>query len=89
MFYDCCTFNGSSGSPVVKVVGGKLQVVAIHRGGLHGTYYNLSTLLSDVFSHVCFDAKKGVMINKLPLYCSSTVLCECIMFCIANSYYIL
>ena len=61
MFYDCRTFNGSSGSPVVKVVDGKLRVMAIHRGILQGTYYNLATVFSDVFSHVHSDDKKGVI----------------------------
>ena len=69
MFYDCCTFNGSSGSPVLKVVEGKLQVVAIHRGFLHGTFYNLATLFSDLFSHLHFDDKKGVI--KSYHYCSA------------------
>ena len=61
MFYDCRTFNGSSGSPVVKVVDGKLQVVAIHRGILDSTYYNCSTLFSAVFSHLHFDDKEGLV----------------------------
>ena len=72
MFYDCCTFNGSSGSPVLKVVEGKLQVVAVHRGALHGTFYNLATFFSDVFSYLRFDDKKGVILKvTTTVYCSS------------------
>ena len=52
LFYDCRTLNGSSGCPVVKVADGKLQVVAIHRGLLQGTFYNCSTSFTDVFSHI-------------------------------------
>ena len=63
MFYDCYTFNGSSGSPVVKVVDGKLQVVAIHRGVLHKAYYNMASCFSDVFSYLRFDDKKGLIIS--------------------------
>ena len=31
VFYGCATYNGSSGSPVLKVVDGALRVVALHR----------------------------------------------------------
>lgn len=60
MFYDCRTFNGSSGSPVVKEVNGKLHVVGIHRFSLKGVYYNCATLFSAVFSHAHFDDKEGI-----------------------------
>ena len=60
MFYDCCTCGGSSGSPVLKVVDGKLRVVAIHRAYLRGTCYNSATLFSAIFSHAEFDDKKGM-----------------------------
>ena len=71
MFYDCCTFNGSSGSPVAKVVGGKLQVVAVHRGLIQTTYYNCSTLFASIFSHVGFDDKEGLvtLVLLLASYC--------------------
>ena len=61
MFYDCKTFSASSGSPVLKEVDGKLQVVAIHRGFLNGTYYNLSTRFSDVLNYVGSNDKKGLI----------------------------
>ena len=67
VLYDCCTFNGSSGSPVVKVVDGKLQVMAIHRGLIHTTYYNCSTLFASVYSHVGFDDKEGLVTLVLHL----------------------
>ena len=71
MLYDCCTFNGSSGSPVVKVVDGKLQVVAVHRGVIRTMYYNFSTLFTSIFSHVGFDNKEGLvtLVLHLASYC--------------------
>ena len=32
VYYGCKTLKGSSGSPILKVVDGKLRVVAIHNG---------------------------------------------------------
>ena len=61
MLYDCKTFHASSGSPVLKVVDGKLQVVAIHRGFLHGTYYNLSSRFSDVLNYISSTDNKGLI----------------------------
>ena len=61
MLYDCKTFNGSSGSPVLKEVNGELQVVGIHRGILNETYYNISTLFSEVYKYVNSDDKKGLI----------------------------
>lgn len=34
IYHGCETFQGSSGSPILKVVNGNLRVVALHRGGV-------------------------------------------------------
>ena len=59
MLYDCKTFEASSGSPVLKEVNGKLQVVGIHRGPLRETYYNSSTHFSDILNYIDSNDKKG------------------------------
>ena len=58
MLYDCQTYGGSSGSPVVKVVNGKLQVVGVHRGVIENTY-NCGSLLTAILSHKCFGGDGG------------------------------
>lgn len=51
MYYQCDTYNGSSGSPVMKVVNRKLQVVALHRG-CERKHLNYGSLFAAVLKHV-------------------------------------
>ena len=50
VFYGCATCEGSSGSPVLKVVDGKLKVVALHRA-CGEKNLNYGSLFSAVLSH--------------------------------------
>ena len=50
VYYQCETHNGSSGSPVMKVVNGTLQVVALHRG-CEKKYLNYGSLFAAVLKH--------------------------------------
>ena len=58
LLYDCETYGGSSGSPVVKVVNGKLQVVGLHRGIIENKY-NFGSLLTAILSHWYFGDDGG------------------------------
>ena len=58
LLYDCETYGGSSGSPVVKVVNGKLQVVGMHCGVLEYKY-NFGLLFTAILSHQHFGNDGG------------------------------
>jgi len=58
-FYDSSTFNGSSGSPVVKVVEGKLQVVALHRFRTINQKCRAGSILTEILRHACFIEEEG------------------------------
>ena len=50
VYYGCSTCKGSSGSSVLKVVDGKLRVVALHCASQE-KYLNYGSLFSAVLSH--------------------------------------
>jgi len=59
-FYDASTFKGSSGSPVVNVVEGKLQVVAIHRFRAISQKCRAGSILTEILCHACFVKDEGI-----------------------------
>ena len=59
-FYDSSTFNGSSGSPVVKVVDGKLQVVGLHRFRAINEKCRAGTIFGEILRHACFIDGEGM-----------------------------
>ena len=50
VFYHCDTSGGSSGSPVLKVVNEKLQVVGLHRA-CQKKHLNYGSLFASVLQH--------------------------------------
>ena len=51
LYYKCTTEKGSSGSPVLKEVGGELKVVALHRGTTDYKIFpedNCGTLIKEI-----------------------------------------
>ena len=58
MFYGCATCQGSSGSPVLKIVDGGFRVVAVHRGHLKG-FLNFGTRFSTILSRSSLIDEEG------------------------------
>ena len=50
LYYSSATECGSSGSPIVKEVNGKLRVVGLHRAG--DEEHNWSSLFSEIINHM-------------------------------------
>ena len=51
MYYGCATYEGSSGSPVLKIVDGKLRVVALHRASVQEKNLHYGSLFSSILDH--------------------------------------
>ncbi|XP_065890663.1 uncharacterized protein [Dysidea avara] len=63
-FYDCSTFSGSSGSPVVKVVNGKLKVVALHRFRTINEKSRAGSIFTEILRHACFIDEEVTITTK-------------------------